>query len=89
MNKQTKSAIKSLVLDLRHTLEDELAIVLKRYGLFTDHDWSLEDPPARLTADADRETWRRIVTVVRRGMKEGRPTSKRFTETPVLSPTTV
>jgi hypothetical protein len=29
MDPQTKSAIKSLVLDLRHTLEDELAIVLK------------------------------------------------------------
>jgi len=26
VNPQTKSAIKSLVLDLRHTLEDEIAI---------------------------------------------------------------
>ena len=72
MDSQTKSAIKSLVLDLRHTLEDELAIVLKRYGLFTDRKWSLEEPPERLTDDADREIWRRIVAVVRRGMKEGR-----------------
>ena len=69
MNPQTKSAIKSLVLDLRHTLEDELTIVLKRYGLFTDREWSLEEPPARLTDPADREIWQRIVTVVRRGMK--------------------
>lgn len=46
MNKQTKSATKSLVLDLRHTLEDELTIVLKRYGLFTDREWSLEKPLA-------------------------------------------
>ena len=70
MNQQTKSAIKSLVLDLRHTLEGELTIVLKRYGLFTDREWSLEEPPTRLTDNADREIWRRIVTVVRRGMKE-------------------
>ena len=72
MDKQTKSAIKSLVLDLRHTLEDELTIVLKRYGLFTDRDWSLKEPPARLTDEADREIWHRFVTVVRRGMQEGR-----------------
>ncbi len=69
MDPQTKSAIKSLVLDLRHTLEGELTIVLKRYGLFTDRAWSLEEPPARLTDETDREIWRRIVTVVRRGMK--------------------
>jgi len=72
MDPHTKSAIKSLVLDLRHTLEDELAIALKRYGLFTDRDWSLDSPPDRLTTDADREIWHRIVAVIRRGMKEGR-----------------
>jgi len=72
MDPHTKSAIKSLVLDLRHTLEDELAIALKRYGLFTDRAWSLDSPPDRLTTDADRETWHRIVAAVRRGMKEGR-----------------
>jgi hypothetical protein len=72
MHPQTKSAIKSLVLDLRHTLEDELAIVLKRFGLFTDRAWSLDEPPDILTSDADRETWQRIVAVVRRGMEEGR-----------------
>ncbi len=72
MDSQTKSAIKSLVLDLRHTLEDELAIALRRYGVFTDRAWSLEAPPTRLTEPADREVWCRIVAVVRRGMKEGR-----------------
>jgi hypothetical protein len=72
VNQQTKSAIKSLVLDLRHTLEDELAIVLRRYGVFTDRDWPLDAPPDRLTDPADREIWRRIVTVVRQGMREGR-----------------
>jgi hypothetical protein len=72
MDPQTKSAIKSLVLDLRHTLEDELAIVLKRYGLFTDRAWSLDAPPDSLTANAEREAWQRIVAVVKRGMKEGR-----------------
>ena len=37
MDSQTKSAIKQLVLDLRQTLEDELTIILRRYGIFTDH----------------------------------------------------
>ena len=46
--------------------------MLRRYGVFTDREWSLEAPPARLTDEADREIWRRIVAVVRRGMKEGR-----------------
>jgi hypothetical protein len=72
MDPQTKSAIKQLVLDLRHTLEDELAIMLRRYGVFTDRKWSLEEPPERLTDEAEREIWQRIVAVIRRGMKEGR-----------------
>ncbi len=72
MNSETKSAIKSLVLDLRHTLEDELAIALRRYGVFTDRNWSLEAPPDRLTEPRDREIWRRVVTVVKQRMQEGR-----------------
>ena len=72
MNSQTKSAIKTLVLDLRHTLEDELTIVIRRYGIFTDRKWPLDEPPDRLTDPADREIWLRIVAVVRRGLKEGR-----------------
>jgi len=38
MNRQAKSAIKSLVLTLRHKLEDEIAIQLKRYG-FAGERW--------------------------------------------------
>ncbi len=38
MNSQAKSAIKSLVLKLRHLLEDDLAIQLKRYG-FAGERW--------------------------------------------------
>ncbi|MBN1954122.1 MAG: hypothetical protein JW900_03625, partial [Anaerolineae bacterium] len=72
MDSQTKSAIKQLVLDLRHTLEDELTIALKRYGVSTDRQWPLDAPPARLTEPADREIWHRIVAVVRRSMREGR-----------------
>jgi len=44
MNRQAKSAIKSLVLILRHTLEDDIAIQLKRYG-FAGERWL---PPERL-----------------------------------------
>jgi len=38
MNRQAKSAIKSLVLTLRHKLEDDIAIQLKRYG-FASERW--------------------------------------------------
>jgi hypothetical protein len=72
MNQQTKSAIKTLVLDLRHTLEDELSRALRRYGLFIDRKWSLDAPPDRLTDSADKEIWQRIVTVVGQRMQEGR-----------------
>ena len=47
MDSQTKTAIKQLVLDLRHTLEAELAIALRRYGLETDRKWPLDAPPER------------------------------------------
>jgi hypothetical protein len=51
MDSQTKFAIKSLVLGVRHMLEDELAIVVRRYGLFTDRDWSLEEPPTQTSSE--------------------------------------
>lgn len=38
MNRQAKSAIKSLVLTLRRKLEDDIAIQLKRYG-FAGERW--------------------------------------------------
>jgi len=38
INRQAKSAIKSLVLTLRHKLEDDIAIQLKRYG-FAGERW--------------------------------------------------
>ncbi|GEM_PF-382188 len=38
MNRQSKSAIKSLVLTLRHKLEDDIGIQLKRYG-FAGERW--------------------------------------------------
>ena len=61
MDSQTKSAIKRLVLDLRHTLEDELTIALGRYGISTDRKWPLDAPPERLTDLADRAIRQRIV----------------------------
>ncbi len=72
MDSQTKAAIKSLVLDLRHSLEAELEIVLKRYGIFTDRVWSLQEPPDRLSDPAERQAWERIVVIVRKHIKEGR-----------------
>ena len=38
MHQQSKRAIKSLVLDLRHKLEGDIAIQLKRYG-FAGERW--------------------------------------------------
>jgi len=38
MNRRAKSAIRSLVLTLRHKLEDDIAIQLKRYG-FAGERW--------------------------------------------------
>ena len=38
MNRPSKSAIKSLVLTLRHRLEEDIAIGLKRYG-FAGERW--------------------------------------------------
>ena len=45
MNRQAKSAIKSLVLTLRHKLEDDFAIQLKRYGFAGERWLDLERLP--------------------------------------------
>jgi hypothetical protein len=66
MNQQAKFAIKSLVLDPRHTLEDELTIVLKRYGLFTDgvvRGGAYDEGPwvaRRAWRNGIRPTWRAV-----------------------------
>ncbi len=39
MDQEAKRQIKKLVLDLRHLLEEDLTVVLKRYGIFTDRAW--------------------------------------------------
>ena len=67
MDSETKSKIKKLVLYLRHALEDELAIILKRYGLDTQRTWSLEEPPGRLSDPGEIDIWRRLVAVIRQG----------------------
>lgn len=46
MDSQTKSRIKELVLSLRELLEDDVEIVLRRYGIFQDREWvDVEDLP--------------------------------------------
>jgi hypothetical protein len=45
MNQKTKRAIKSLVLDLRHKLEDDITIQLKRYGFARERWLSLSRLP--------------------------------------------
>jgi len=50
MNQQSKRAIKSPVLDLRHKLEDDIAIQLKRYG-FAGERWLPLGPAAHIQQD--------------------------------------
>ncbi|MBN1922406.1 MAG: hypothetical protein JW892_14255, partial [Anaerolineae bacterium] len=54
MNQQSKRAIKSLVLTLRHKLEDDIAIQLKRYG-FAGERWLPLDRLPHIQRD-DRAT---------------------------------
>jgi len=54
MNRQAKSAIKSFVLELRHMLEDEIEIQLKRYG-FAGERWLPLDRLPHIQGD-DRAT---------------------------------
>ena len=42
-----KAAIKSMVLFLRRTLEDDYTVVLRRFGLYTDRNWLEKDQPHR------------------------------------------
>jgi hypothetical protein len=39
MTDLNKPAIKRMVLDLRHLLEEDITAVLRQYGLFADRDW--------------------------------------------------
>jgi len=50
MNQQSKRAIKSLVLELRHKLEDDIAIQLKRHG-FAGERWLCLDRLAHIQQD--------------------------------------
>jgi hypothetical protein len=56
MNRQAKSAIKSLVLTLRHKLEDDIAIQLKRYGFAGERWLPLERLPHIQQADVGSVT---------------------------------
>ena len=49
---------------------------MRRYGVFTEHKWSLTEPTARLTNEAGLDVWECVVAVVRRGMKKGRTLPK-------------
>ncbi|MDY7080766.1 MAG: BREX-1 system adenine-specific DNA-methyltransferase PglX [Chloroflexota bacterium] len=77
MDRTTKSAIKKLVLNLRHLLENDIEVVLKRYGLFTDRPWL---PPGKIPkADTDVLAARRrmeaaIAVEQARGLEPGEAT---------------
>jgi hypothetical protein len=51
MDQEAKRHIKKLVLDLRHLLEDDLTVVLKRYGIFTDRAWLKPEELPKATSD--------------------------------------
>lgn len=77
MERATKTAIKKLVLDLRHLLEEDIEVVLKRYGLFTNREWLGESRIPR--ADAELLVTRARMTAaveveMARGIKQGEAT---------------
>ena len=51
MGRTTRIAIKKLVLDLRHLLEDNIQVVLERYGLYTNRVWLPMDKILRTDDD--------------------------------------
>lgn len=51
MDQETKKQIKKMVLFLRNLLENDLAIVMKRYGIFTDRAWMEVEAIPKLTDD--------------------------------------
>lgn len=51
MEQADKIAIKKLVLDLRHLLEEDIEVVLKRYGLFTNREWLEEGQLTKADAE--------------------------------------
>lgn len=77
MERATKTAIKKLVLDLRHLLEEDIEVVLKRYGLFTNREWLVEERIPRADAEllAARARMAAAVEVeMARGIKRGEAT---------------
>ena len=77
MERTTKTAIKKLVLDLRHLLEEDIEVVLKRYGLFTNREWLEEShipkPDAELLATRTRMA-AAVEVEMARGIKRGEAT---------------
>ena len=51
MGRTIKIAIKKLVLDLHHLLEDNMQVVLERYGLYTNRVWPPMDKIPRTDDD--------------------------------------
>jgi hypothetical protein len=74
MDRTTKTAIKKLVLTLRQLLEQDIEVVLKRYGLFTDRAWLPADkiPKADEEVLAARRRMQAAIAVEQaRGLKPG------------------
>jgi hypothetical protein len=77
MDRTTKTAIKKLVLTLRQLLEEDIEVVLKRYGLFTDRTWLSADkiPKADEEILAARRRMQASIAVEQaRGLRPGQAT---------------
>ena len=84
MNRQAKSAIKSLVLTLRHRLEEDIAIGLKRYGFAGERWLSIErlphiEPDDAAAAELAR-VYRQYVPPLRAGSAETARLERRLAE---------
>jgi hypothetical protein len=70
MDKAAKAKIKNLVLSLRHSLENDITLGLKRHGILADRDWLPEAQLPRLDEEVlSRRA--RIAAIVQASMDQG------------------
>jgi len=71
MQRQAKSAIRDMVLDLRETLEGEIERELRRYGIYAERKWTSTDELNHLTEEERDEHRPRIETAIARERDAG------------------
>ena len=70
MDKETKRLVKNLVLTLRESFEDDIAVVLGRYGIFADKKWERADKLTYLSED-EKQLKDKIEKIIQKEMGSG------------------